>query len=153
MNEALHLGTLAADIECLLYNLLIMPYLLNFPEKPSVKGPIDLSLDDSGNVLCSLTLENFSPRNVQIKWNCGVGINQELPSTEDIKKNQDHTFQCNSTCRIPKHFFIDPGSKVQVTWTHGSLDQPGSQELSLKGITIYCLLFKVQLCQNYRHKA
>ncbi|XP_073492205.1 uncharacterized protein [Aquarana catesbeiana] len=108
---------------------------LNFSfcyKKPSVKGPIDLSLDDSGNVLCSLTLENFYPRDIQIKWTCGVGNNQELPSTEDIKYDSDYTSRCNSICTIPWKHFMGPGSKVRVTWTHESLDQPGYQELSLK---------------------
>ncbi|XP_077303630.1 uncharacterized protein LOC143923700 [Lithobates pipiens] len=101
-------------------------------KKPSVKGPIDLSLDASGNVVCSLTLENFYPRDVLIKWTCGVGNNQDLPSTEDIKNGSDYTFQCNSICAIPWQNFMDPGSKVRVTWTHKSLDQPGNQERSLK---------------------
>ncbi|XP_073492202.1 uncharacterized protein [Aquarana catesbeiana] len=108
---------------------------LNFSfcyKKPSIKGPIDLSLDDSGNVLCSLTLENFYPGDIQIKWNCGVGNNQELPSTEDIKYDNDYTSRCNSICTIPWKHFMGPGSKVRVTWTHRSLDQPGYQELSLK---------------------
>ncbi|XP_063789092.1 uncharacterized protein LOC134944447 [Pseudophryne corroboree] len=100
--------------------------------KPQLPAPIQLSLCDSGDVLCSVTLEKFYPRDIRITWSCGVGHYQELgTATDRIIKHTDYTFNAGSDCRVSGHLFRDPGFRVRVTWRHESMDGAESREVSV----------------------
>ncbi|XP_075035144.1 uncharacterized protein LOC142097311 isoform X3 [Mixophyes fleayi] len=100
-------------------------------KKPEMSAPIKLSLSDSGDVLCSVTLETFYPRNIQIKWSCGVGHYKELDTAKNnIIHNSDQTCNAVSECRVPGHLFKDPGFRVRVTWSHQSMDETEHREVS-----------------------
>ncbi|XP_075035146.1 uncharacterized protein LOC142097313 [Mixophyes fleayi] len=99
--------------------------------KPQLSAPIELSLCDSGDVLCSVTLEKFYPRNIQINWSRGVGHYQELDTAKNnITCNSDYTCNAVSECRVPGHLYKDPGFRVRVTWSHQSLDVSEHREVS-----------------------
>lgn len=104
--------------------------------RPRLSGPKILSLDNSGDVVCSVSLEKFYPEDIQIKWSCGVGNYQELDNvkTETVKNYSENTFNCKSECQVSKYLFQDAGFRVRVIWTHVSLDQPDSQEVSSKDL-------------------
>eukprot|EP00079_Xenopus_tropicalis_P031745 XP_017945516.1 PREDICTED: uncharacterized protein LOC100496344 [Xenopus tropicalis] len=73
-----------------------------------------LSLSDSGDVLSRLTLREFYPRGIQIRWSCGVGHYRDLDPS------------------MPAQCFKDPGFKVRVTWNHQSSAGQGSREFSAR---------------------
>ncbi|KAM5151724.1 uncharacterized protein ACMZJ9_009970 [Mantella aurantiaca] len=99
--------------------------------KPCLLTPLKMFLGDNGDVVCSVTLEKFFPKNIQIKWRSGVGNYQELnTANENFMDNSDCTFKCESECRVPGHLFQDPGFRVRVMWEHQSLDQPESREVT-----------------------
>ncbi|XP_075035145.1 uncharacterized protein LOC142097312 [Mixophyes fleayi] len=101
-------------------------------KKPEMSAPINLSLSDSRDVLCSVTLEKFSPRDIKIIWSSGVGHYQKLDTIDGkIIQNSDNTFNIKSECRVPGHLFKDPGFKVRVTWSHQSLDVSEFREVSV----------------------
>ncbi|XP_063791437.1 uncharacterized protein LOC134945845 isoform X2 [Pseudophryne corroboree] len=98
--------------------------------RPRLSAPIQLSLCDSGDILCSMALEKFYPRDIRITWSCGVGHYQELgTATDRIIKHTDYTFNAGSECRVPGHLFRDPGFRVRVTWRHESMDEAESREV------------------------
>ncbi|XP_063286846.1 uncharacterized protein LOC134572013 [Pelobates fuscus] len=93
--------------------------------------PIKLSLCDSGDVLCSASLQNFHPKDIQITWSCGVGHYQDLETfKETVTVNSQQTFNADSECRIPGDLFKEPGFKVRVHWRHESMDGSGWKEVS-----------------------
>ncbi|XP_075687726.1 uncharacterized protein LOC142656687 [Rhinoderma darwinii] len=85
--------------------------------KPKVLSPIQLSLADSGDVLCALHVEEFYPSDIQIKWN-----DQEKRSPDKSVKNVDGTYNVHSEYELPGSFFKDPKSTVKVSWKHESKD-------------------------------
>ncbi|CAH2307914.1 signal-regulatory beta-1-like isoform X3 [Pelobates cultripes] len=101
--------------------------------KPQIadENPIKLSLCDSGDVLCSASLQNFSPKDIQITWSCGVGHYQDLETfKETVIVNSQQTFDADSECRIPGDLFKEPGFKVRLHWRHESMDGPKWREVS-----------------------
>ncbi|XP_063285626.1 uncharacterized protein LOC134571354 [Pelobates fuscus] len=101
--------------------------------KPQISDdtPIKLSLCDSGDVLCSASLQNFSPKDIQITWSCGVGHYQDLETfKETVIVNSQQMFNADSECRIPGDLFKEPGFKVRVHWRHELWDGPGWREVS-----------------------
>ncbi|PIO25026.1 hypothetical protein AB205_0173620, partial [Aquarana catesbeiana] len=94
--------------------------------KPTVSGPIKLSLTDSEEVLCSLDIEKFYPRNIQIKWN-----NKETSERGKISQNNDRTYTINSEYKLPGSFFNLPDSVVRVSWKHDSMEDWESREMSV----------------------
>ncbi|XP_018427564.1 PREDICTED: uncharacterized protein LOC108800117 [Nanorana parkeri] len=101
---------------------------------PRLSAPMKFSLDNSGDVVCSVALEKFYPKDMQIKWSCGVGNYQELNNVKTFINSSEDTFICGSECQVPSHLFQDPGFRVRVMWTHMSLDQPDSWEVSAKDL-------------------
>ncbi|XP_053550635.1 uncharacterized protein LOC128642024 [Bombina bombina] len=102
-------------------------------EKPEILGPIKLTLCAPGEVLCSVNLSKFYPKDIQIRWSCGVGHYKELNTSKDtITDNKNQTFNVKSECKIPEHLFNEPGFRVQVTWEHESMDKPEKRELSAR---------------------
>ncbi|XP_041431854.1 uncharacterized protein LOC108703907 [Xenopus laevis] len=94
------------------------------------KDSMKFSLSESGEVLSCLTLREFYPRDIQIRWSCGVGHYQQLESNETFTLNPNSTFNIESECKLPGHLFKDPGFKVRVTWNHRSSDGEESREFS-----------------------
>ncbi|KAE8577613.1 hypothetical protein XENTR_v10022978 [Xenopus tropicalis] len=89
------------------------------------------TLCDSGEILYSLTLRGFYPRDISITWTCGAGDSQDrILSTELYEENPDLTFSLCSEARIPGDQYKDPAFRVGVAWEHGSLDAPGYREIS-----------------------
>ncbi|XP_073492217.1 uncharacterized protein [Aquarana catesbeiana] len=98
----------------------------NIFAKPTVSGPIKLSLTDSEEVLCSLDIEKFYPSNIQIKWN-----NKETSDCGKISQNGDRTYTINSEYKLPGSFFSLPDSVVKVSWKHDSMEDWESREMSV----------------------
>ncbi|PIO22802.1 hypothetical protein AB205_0201830, partial [Aquarana catesbeiana] len=101
--------------------------------KPQLVQPISRSLIVSGVLKYLVTLENFYPRNITIRWTQGIGEPQEsLPSTETITDIPDGTYNVYSEVTIPEELLKDPEFRVRVTWEHESLDIPGYKDLSIR---------------------
>ncbi|KAM4631821.1 uncharacterized protein O3C94_018410 [Discoglossus pictus] len=102
-------------------------------KKPEISDPIKLTLCDTGEVLCCVTLQRFYPKSIRIRWTCGDGSYKDLETdSETFTYNNDQTCNVQSVCRIPGHMFNEPGFKVRVTWSHGSMDNPEHRELSIR---------------------
>eukprot|EP00079_Xenopus_tropicalis_P031624 XP_017945395.1 PREDICTED: uncharacterized protein LOC101732019 [Xenopus tropicalis] len=108
----------------------LIPHCVYFPAKP-VPVSVVPTLCDSGEILYSLTLRGFYPRNISITWTCGAGDSQgRILSTELYEENPDLTFSVCSEARISGDQYKDPAFRVGVAWEHGSLDAPGYREIS-----------------------
>eukprot|EP00079_Xenopus_tropicalis_P018313 XP_004919682.1 PREDICTED: uncharacterized protein LOC101734290 [Xenopus tropicalis] len=106
-----------------------------FPCATIYAKPVPVSvvptLCDSGEILYSLTLRGFYPRDISITWTCGAGDSQgRILSTELYEENPDPTFSVCSEARISGDLYKDPAFRVGVAWEHGSLDAPGYREIS-----------------------
>ncbi|OCT58801.1 hypothetical protein XELAEV_18001288mg [Xenopus laevis] len=112
------------------------------------KDSMKFSLSESGEVLSCLTLREFYPRDIQIRWSCGVGHYQQLESNETFTLNPNSSFNIESECKLPGHLFKDPGFKVRVTWNHQSSDGEESREFSAwdPGVPVV-----TNIRQKYRH--
>ncbi|CAH2307919.1 Ig mu heavy chain disease -like [Pelobates cultripes] len=100
---------------------------------PRLVDPVKATLCDSGQILYTLILRDFYPRDIQIGWSCVTGERQEtLRSKEQFIESSDPTFMVCSEARISENFFKDPACRVCVTWKHGSMDRPGYKELSIR---------------------
>ncbi|PIO24880.1 hypothetical protein AB205_0070610, partial [Aquarana catesbeiana] len=101
--------------------------------KPQLVQPISRSLIISGVLKYLVTLENFYPRNITIRWTQGIGEPQEsLLSTETFPDIPDGTYNVSSEVTIPEKFLKDPEFRVRVSWEHESLDTPGYKDLSIR---------------------
>ncbi|XP_069840520.1 uncharacterized protein [Dendropsophus ebraccatus] len=98
--------------------------------KPEVSGPVQMSLGDNGDVICSFSLENFFPKDIKIQWSGGLGHFQDVQTLhETFTKNDDFTFNVRSECRLPGHLFKDQEYRVRATWSHKT--ESGQLEASL----------------------
>ncbi|XP_072273051.1 uncharacterized protein [Pyxicephalus adspersus] len=95
--------------------------------KPIVSSPIKLSLTDSGEVLCSLDIECFYPRDIQIKWNDG-----EISEPNRTSQNSDGTFSVRSEHKLTGSFFSGSDSAVKVSWKHDSMKDWESRQMSVR---------------------
>ncbi|XP_073492239.1 uncharacterized protein [Aquarana catesbeiana] len=101
--------------------------------KPQLVQPISRSLIVSGVLKYLVTLENFYPRNITIRWTHGVeGPQEALSSIETITDIPDGTSNVYSEVTIPEELLKDPEFRVRVTWEHESLDTPGYKDLSIR---------------------
>ncbi|XP_053326830.1 uncharacterized protein LOC128501405 [Spea bombifrons] len=101
--------------------------------KPQLAEPIKASLCISGEVVCSISLQNFYPQQIKIGWKCERGdLPAKLSSKEKFQTNPDFTVNVCSKVRIPGDFFRDPEGKLSVTWEHECLAAPGSCALSAR---------------------
>ncbi|XP_040297004.1 uncharacterized protein LOC121008481 isoform X2 [Bufo bufo] len=89
-------------------------------KKPESSDPVQMSLGDNGDVLCSVSLQKFYPKDIKIQWSHGLGHDfQNIDTTEEkFTKNEDFTFNVRSECRIPGHVFKDQGYRVRAIWSH-----------------------------------
>ncbi|KAM4632474.1 uncharacterized protein O3C94_018992 [Discoglossus pictus] len=123
-------------------------------KKPEISDPIKLSLSDCGEVLCSVTLQRFYPKQINLTWSFGVGHYQELDKvSERFATNPDQTYNIRSECKIPGHLFKDPGFKVRVTWSHGSMGNSEHRELSIldKGFPWCPVIGEIANTDHFRH--
>ncbi|XP_068099759.1 uncharacterized protein [Hyperolius riggenbachi] len=95
---------------------------------------LKMYLNDSGDAVCSMVLEKFYPRDIQITWCCGAAQFQEMGTTEkSVTRNTDSTYNVLSECRIRKHLFQHSPEvmKVRVTWEHRAMSTAQSLEKDL----------------------
>uniref|UniRef100_A0A8C5QJJ9 Ig-like domain-containing protein n=1 Tax=Leptobrachium leishanense TaxID=445787 RepID=A0A8C5QJJ9_9ANUR len=65
--------------------------------RPIVTRPLQLSLCDPGEVLCSLNLESFYPKHIDISWSCDTGQSQkDISSQEKYQENPDQSYNAES---------------------------------------------------------
>ncbi|KAM3916862.1 uncharacterized protein RB166_016023 [Leptodactylus fuscus] len=112
-------------------------------KKPEPPGPVQLSLGDNGDVLCSVTVSKFYPKNIRIQWSHGLGHFQDAETIrETFTKNDDFTFNVRSECRVPGHLFKDQGYRVRATWSHG--EKSGQQEVSITDCEWHLVMGKIE---------
>ncbi|XP_073403358.1 uncharacterized protein [Dendrobates tinctorius] len=100
-------------------------------KKPELSGPVQMSLGDNGDVLCSVSLEKFYPKDIKIKWSHGLGHFQDVETLQEtFTKNNDFTFNVRSICRVPGDLLKDQGCRVRATWSHDETGT-GQQEVSI----------------------
>ncbi|XP_053550156.1 uncharacterized protein LOC128641646 [Bombina bombina] len=88
-----------------------------------------------GEILYSLNLQRFYPKEINISWTYRVGDdNKTISALETFKENPDGTFNVCSEVRIPENHMKGPSFSVQATWEHESLDKPGSKTLDIKDL-------------------
>ncbi|XP_068099758.1 uncharacterized protein [Hyperolius riggenbachi] len=95
--------------------------------KPKVSNPIKLSLTDSGEVICSLEIEEFYPSDVLTRWNDG-----DTTGSIKLSKNTDGTYNVHSDYKLPASFFQQEDSTVRVGWKHESMEKWESRQLSVR---------------------
>ncbi|CAJ0948034.1 unnamed protein product [Ranitomeya imitator] len=106
-----------------------LKWSFNF-KKVELSGPMQMSLGEDGDVLCSVSLLNFYPKDIEIKWSHGLGHFQDVETFhETVTKNNDFTFNVRSICRIPGHLFKDQGYRVRTKWNQKT--ETGQQEVSI----------------------
>ncbi|OCT58272.1 hypothetical protein XELAEV_18002210mg, partial [Xenopus laevis] len=106
--------------------------LIHVWAKPQVLQPIKLSISDSKEVLCSLFVQNFYPKEISIIWSCTENIYQKIKPGESYGDNPDSTHNVVSTYTIPGDWLKKPDFNVNVIWKHVSMEDPESKEMSLK---------------------
>uniref|UniRef100_A0A8C5PN33 Ig-like domain-containing protein n=1 Tax=Leptobrachium leishanense TaxID=445787 RepID=A0A8C5PN33_9ANUR len=101
--------------------------------RPIVTRPLQLSLCDPGEVLCSLNLESFYPKHIDISWSCDTGQSQKnISSQEKYQENPDQSYNAESACKIPGDSLKDPEFKVIVRWKHETMEDWESRELRVR---------------------
>uniref|UniRef100_A0A8C5PUP9 Ig-like domain-containing protein n=1 Tax=Leptobrachium leishanense TaxID=445787 RepID=A0A8C5PUP9_9ANUR len=101
--------------------------------RPIVTRPLQLSLCDPGEVLCSLNLESFYPKHIDISWSCDTGQSQKnISSQEKYQENPDQSYNAESACKIPGDSLNDPEFKVIVRWKHETMEDWESRELRVR---------------------
>uniref|UniRef100_A0A8C5QXU2 Ig-like domain-containing protein n=1 Tax=Leptobrachium leishanense TaxID=445787 RepID=A0A8C5QXU2_9ANUR len=127
--------------------------------KPRLVDRVKPSLCVSGEILYSLRLDGFYPRDIQILWTCVTGERQEILSSEEqLVQHSPLTFSVCSEARISEKVLKDPTCKVRVTWEHGSMDRPQSREMSILDpgeVTVTWTLFTfiLRVSQHYNPNA
>ncbi|XP_073504753.1 uncharacterized protein [Phyllobates terribilis] len=98
--------------------------------KPTCDRPIQLSITDSGDVTADLSLLNFYPKDIMIKWSYGRS-QEKKPSEEKANGNLDGTFSIITNCNIPEEIFNQRDCKIKVTWKHETMDKAESREMGV----------------------
>ncbi|KAG9463190.1 hypothetical protein GDO78_022233, partial [Eleutherodactylus coqui] len=98
--------------------------------QPTVGGPMQLSISDSGDVTATLLLLKFYPKDIRITWTYG-GSEERRPSEETPTVDPDGTFSMNTRCTIPGCLFKEEDFKITVTWKHEAMDRAESREMSV----------------------
>ncbi|XP_073403360.1 uncharacterized protein [Dendrobates tinctorius] len=99
-------------------------------KKVDQSGPVQMSLGEDGDVLCSVSLLNFYPKDIEIKWSHGLGHFQNVETFhETLTKNNDFTFNVRSICRVPGHLLKDQRYRVRAKWNHKT--DTGQKEVSI----------------------
>ncbi|KAM8962491.1 uncharacterized protein RCH25_038042 [Pelodytes ibericus] len=129
--------------------------------KPALLEPIKVTLGDSGEVMYSLNLHSFYPKDLSIGWTEGVGRSQGLTkSEEEFHENTDRTYSVRSELKVPGNKLKTPGFTVCVTWKHESMEQPESREMcaldpeftwrpEIQEIPVSCILLNKRVTFQY----
>ncbi|XP_069840513.1 uncharacterized protein [Dendropsophus ebraccatus] len=97
--------------------------------------PMALHLSDTGEMMCSITLETFYPGYLHTEWKeCGGEKSEEVLSSQELyKESPDHrSFSVCSEVRISQDSLTDPESTVHVSWEHEYTNTKGRQTFSIK---------------------
>ncbi|KAM4632471.1 uncharacterized protein O3C94_018989 [Discoglossus pictus] len=100
--------------------------------KPKVQDPVQITLQDGGNLRLTLNLMSFCPKDIGIKWDCTDANTQCKKFHYNPTENSEKTWNVSSSYRVPGNLFKNPTFKVCVTWTHESMDAPESRKLSVR---------------------
>ncbi|XP_069590964.1 uncharacterized protein [Ranitomeya imitator] len=95
--------------------------------------PMMLHLSDTGEMVCSVTLETFYPGYLHIEWTCGKEKSGEVSSSlERYAESLDHrSFSVCSEVRISQDSIRSPESTVHVSWEHEYTNTKGQQTFSI----------------------
>ncbi|XP_069590953.1 uncharacterized protein [Ranitomeya imitator] len=94
---------------------------------PRMQGPVQWSLSQGEDVLCSLNLQSFYPKSIEIRWSCRS--NSYIPSSESYEDNGESTYNVRSECRVAQQDMNDPDFRITVTWSHESLREAEKREV------------------------
>uniref|UniRef100_A0A1B8Y401 Ig-like domain-containing protein n=1 Tax=Xenopus tropicalis TaxID=8364 RepID=A0A1B8Y401_XENTR len=100
--------------------------------KPKRLKPIELSLLENGEVLCSLSLQQFYPKTMQISWGAGVPPSYDKMESAEEVTDSGLTYDLLSKCRIPGRLLRDPDFTVRASWKHEFMSDWESTQLSLR---------------------
>ncbi|XP_073492299.1 uncharacterized protein [Aquarana catesbeiana] len=98
--------------------------------RPDVQQPIQLLINDSGDMVTSFSLLRFYPKDLRMIWT--YGQTQEKQASDAISENPDGTYSVTSQCTIPANLFENPQFRVRVTWDHPSMESEDYRELSVQ---------------------
>ncbi|XP_041434143.1 uncharacterized protein LOC108704183 isoform X2 [Xenopus laevis] len=100
--------------------------------QPLMPQPVNITLCcDSGEVLFSLKLLSFYPKEIQTEWHLKTGpAKAKLSSTPSLTQNSDETWNIESNCKVSGNKLRDPKSRVSVTWKHETMEGPETREIS-----------------------
>ncbi|XP_053550990.1 uncharacterized protein LOC128642298 isoform X2 [Bombina bombina] len=118
--------TLVQSIERSTGNLIVMA-------KPQFMESIKYNTDSS-QVIFSLNLRRFHPKEIEILWKHGDKLQYQEKDKITITQNSDQTFDAVSECCCPKQILDDPTYKINVTWNHVTLDNPETKILKIKDL-------------------
>ncbi|CAN2391380.1 hypothetical protein PRIEUP_LOCUS1419 [Pristimantis euphronides] len=93
-----------------------------------------LRLSDTGEMMCSVTLETFYPGYLHIEWKCGREKSTEVLSSRELYEESpdQRSFSARSEVRISEHSLHCPESAVHVSWEHEYTNTKGRQTLSIR---------------------
>ncbi|XP_044160528.1 uncharacterized protein LOC122945530 [Bufo gargarizans] len=97
---------------------------------PRMQEPIRWSLRQRGKGLCTLSLQGFYPKPIEIKWSCSS--HSEVTSRETYEENPDSTYDVRSECTVTQENIDDPDFRIIVTWSHQSLGGPEMREMYIR---------------------
>eukprot|EP00079_Xenopus_tropicalis_P018314 XP_004919683.2 PREDICTED: uncharacterized protein LOC101734362 [Xenopus tropicalis] len=100
--------------------------------KPKHLKPIEFSLLENGEVLCSLSLQQFYPKTMQISWGAGVPPSYDKMESAEEATDSGLTYDLLSKCRIPGRLFRDPDFTVRASWKHEFMSDWESTQRSLR---------------------
>ncbi|XP_073492296.1 uncharacterized protein [Aquarana catesbeiana] len=100
---------------------------LFIPSAPVVTDSVKLNPCEPEEVLCSVRLEKFFPKNINLTWTFGENeYSLYTPKKTLLVDDEVETFGVISECKIPWRQLKFP---VRVTWEHESMAEPQSTEL------------------------
>ncbi|XP_075141440.1 uncharacterized protein LOC142217149 [Leptodactylus fuscus] len=97
---------------------------------PSMQGPIQWSLSETGDVLCTLRLQSFYPKPMEISWRSTS--HRSLTSREIYEDNPDSTSNVTSVCTVTQENINDSDYGIVVTWKHNSMLKPGKSKMYIR---------------------
>ncbi|XP_066432889.1 uncharacterized protein [Eleutherodactylus coqui] len=91
--------------------------------------PMTLRLIDTGEVMCSVTLDTFYPGYLRMEWKCGREKSTDVLSSQELyEERPDQTsFSVRSQVKISEDSLRSPESEVHVSWEHEYTNTRGQQ--------------------------
>ncbi|XP_041432341.1 uncharacterized protein LOC108704743 isoform X2 [Xenopus laevis] len=100
--------------------------------KPKHLKPIEFSLLENGEVLCSLSLQQFYPKSMKISWGAGVPPSYDKMESDEEVTDSGITYDLLSKCRIAGRFLRDLNFTVKASWKHEFMSDWESTQLSIR---------------------